>query len=190
MIKSAATVGGFTMISRVLGFVRDVLIAALLGTGPIAESFVIAFRIPNLFRRLFGEGAFNAAFVPLFAKQLESEGEDAARGFANEALAGLLFALLVFSALAELFMPALAYLQAPGFFDDTEKFDLTVLMSRIAFPYLIFMSITAMLGGVLNSMHRFSAAAAAPILLNIIMIGAMTWLTLAGWGNTPATGQD
>lgn len=177
------------MISRVLGFVRDVLIAALLGTGPIAESFVIAFRIPNLFRRLFGEGAFNAAFVPLFAKQLESEGEDAARGFANEALAGLLFVLLVFSALAELLMPALAYLQAPGFFDDTEKFDLTVLMSRIAFPYLIFMSITAMLGGVLNSMHRFSAAAAAPILLNIIMIAAMTWLTLAGWGNTPATGQ-
>jgi len=189
MIKSAATVGGFTMISRVLGFVRDVLIAALLGTGPIAESFVIAFRIPNLFRRLFGEGAFNAAFVPLFAKRLESDGTDAARGFANEALAALLFALLVFSALAELFMPALAYIQAPGFYDDTAKFDLTVLMSRIAFPYLTFMSLTAMLGGVLNSMHRFSAAAAAPILLNIIMIGVMIWLTLAGWGNTPATGK-
>ena len=189
MIKSVATVGGFTMISRVLGFVRDVLIAALLGTGPIAESFVIAFRIPNLFRRLFGEGAFNAAFVPLFAKRLESDGPNAARSFANEALAGLLFALLIFSALAELLMPVLAYIQAPGFFNDTEKFDLTVLMSRIAFPYLTFMSITAMLGGVLNSMHRFSAAAAAPILLNIIMIAVMIWLTLAGWGNTPATGR-
>lgn len=189
MIKSVATVGGFTMISRVLGFVRDVLIAALLGTGPIAEAFVIAFRIPNLFRRLFGEGAFNSAFVPLFAKRLESDGEDAARNFANEALAGLLFALLIFSALAELFMPALAYIQAPGFVDDTEKFDLTVLMSRIAFPYLIFMSITAMLGGVLNSMHRFSAAAAAPILLNIIMIALVGWLTIAGWGNSAATGR-
>ena len=189
MIKSVATVGGFTMISRVLGFVRDVLIAALLGTGPIAESFVIAFRIPNLFRRLFGEGAFNAAFVPLFAKQLESDGPDAARSFANEALAGLLFALLIFSALAELFMPVLAYIQAPGFADDTQKFELTVLMSRIAFPYLTFMSITAMLGGVLNSMHRFSAAAGAPIILNIIMIAVVGWLTYAGWGNTPASGR-
>lgn len=189
MIKSVATVGGFTMISRVLGFVRDVLIAALLGTGPVAEAFVIAFRIPNLFRRLFGEGAFNAAFVPLFAKRLQSDGTDAARSFANEAMAALLFALLVFSALAELFMPLLAYIQAPGFADDAEKFELTVLMSRIAFPYLMFMSLTAMLGGVLNSMHRFSAAAAAPILLNIVMIGVVGWLTLAGWGNSPESGR-
>jgi len=177
------------MISRVLGFVRDVLIAALLGTGPIAESFVVAFRIPNLFRRLFGEGAFNAAFVPLFAKRLESEGHDGARKFADEALAGLLFVLLAFSALAIFFMPALAYIQAPGFADDTAKFDLTVLMSRIAFPYLAFMSITAMLSGVLNSMHRFSAAAAAPIVLNVIMIIVVGGLTLAGWGNTPASGK-
>ncbi len=177
------------MISRVLGFVRDVLIAALLGTGSIAESFVIAFRIPNLFRRLFGEGAFNAAFVPLFAKKLESDGPEAARGFANEALAGLLFALLIFSGLAVLFMPVLAYIQAPGFADDSEKFELTVLMSRIAFPYLAFMSLTAMLGGVLNSMHRFSAAAAAPILLNVVMIIVVGWLTYAGWGNTPASGR-
>ncbi len=131
MIKSIATVGGFTMISRVLGFVRDVLIAALLGTGAIAEAFVIAFRIPNLFRRLFGEGAFNAAFVPLFAKRLEADGPDAARGFANEALAGLVFVLLIFSALAILFMPVLAYIQAPGFIDDSKKFELTVLMSQI-----------------------------------------------------------
>jgi len=189
MIKSVVTVGGFTMISRVLGFVRDVLIAALLGTGPIAESFVIAFRIPNLFRRLFGEGAFNAAFVPLFAKRLEADGPDVARSFANEALAGLLFVLLIFSGLAIAFMPVLAYIQAPGFADDTAKFDLTVLMSRIAFPYLAFMSLTAMLGGVLNSMHRFSAAAAAPIILNVIMIGVVGWLTYAGWGNTPETGR-
>jgi len=189
MIKSVATVGGFTMISRVLGFVRDVLIAALLGTGAIAEAFVIAFRIPNLFRRLFGEGAFNAAFVPLFAKRLEADGPDAARGFANEALAGLVFVLLIFSALAILFMPVLAYIQAPGFIDDSKKFELTVLMSRIAFPYLAFMSITAMLSGVLNSMHRFSAAAAAPIILNVVMIIVVGWLSFAGWGNTPETGR-
>lgn len=188
LIKKASTVGGFTMISRVLGFGRDVLIAALLGTGPIAESFVIAFRIPNLFRRLFGEGAFNAAFVPMFAKKLEGEGKEPARKFAEEALAGLLFALLVFSALAEIAMPLLAWIQAPGFADDKDKFDLTVLMSRIAFPYLTFMSLTAMLAGVLNSLHRFTAAAAAPIILNIVMITAVGLLTLAGWGNTAATG--
>lgn len=189
LIKKASTVGGFTMISRVLGFGRDVLIAALLGTGPVAESFVIAFRIPNLFRRLFGEGAFNSAFVPLFAKKLEGEGEGAARTFAQEALAGLLFALLVFSALAEIVMPGLVWLQAPGFADDREKFDLTIVMSRIAFPYLTFMSLTAMLAGVLNSLHRFTAAAAAPIILNIVLMTAVGLLTFAGWGNTPATGK-
>ncbi len=189
IIKSAATVGGFTMISRVLGFVRDVLIAALVGTGPIAEAFVIAFRIPNLFRRLFGEGAFNAAFVPLFAKQLEHEGKEPAVRFAEEALAGLVLALLIFSAIAVTFMPALAYLQAPGFADDTAKFDLTVLMSRIAFPYLAFMSVTAMLGGILNSLHRFTAAAAAPVLLNVIMIAVMSVLTFGGWKADAQTGQ-
>ena len=189
IIKSAATVGGFTMISRVLGFVRDVLIAAMVGTGPIAEAFVIAFRIPNLFRRLFGEGAFNAAFVPLFSKQLEHEGQGPAVKFAEEALAGLVLVLLIFSAIAITFMPWLAYIQAPGFADDTVKFDLTVLMSRIAFPYLAFMSVTAMLGGILNSLHRFTAAAAAPVLLNIIMIAVMSVLTFGGWKADAQTGK-
>ncbi len=189
IIKSAATVGGFTMISRVLGFLRDVLIAALVGTGPVAEAFVVAFRIPNLFRRLFGEGAFNAAFVPLFAKQLEHEGKEPAVLFAEEALAGLVLVLLIFSATAITFMPALAYLQAPGFADDAAKFDLTVLMSRIAFPYLAFMSVTAMLGGILNSLHRFTAAAAAPVLLNIVMIVVMSVLTFGGWKADAQTGK-
>lgn len=189
MIKSAFTVGGFTMLSRVFGFVRDVLIAALLGTGPVAEAFVIAFRIPNLFRRLFGEGAFNAAFVPLFAKKLEGGHDDAPRRFASEAFAGLGFVLLVFSAVAELAMPLLVYVQAPGFAATPSKFDLTIDMARIAFPYLAFMSLTAMLGGVLNSFGRFAAAAAAPVLLNIIMISALGYLALAGWGNTSATGR-
>ncbi len=189
LLKSAFTVGGLTMVSRVMGFVRDVLLASVVGTGPVADAFVVAFRFPNLFRRLFGEGAFNAAFVPLFAKRLEGEGPVAARRFGEEVLAALLFALLVFLAIAEIAMPVLMYAFAPGFADDREKFDLTVTMTRIAFPYLAFMSLVALLAGVLNSLHRFAAAAAAPILLNIVMITVLGLITFAGWGATPRTGQ-
>jgi putative peptidoglycan lipid II flippase len=189
LFKSAATVGGLTMISRVLGFVRDVLMAAVIGTGPVADAFVVAFRFPNLFRRLFGEGAFNSAFVPLFAKQLEGDGPEAARRFGEEVLAGLLFVLLVLLAIAELTMPVLMYAFAPGFAAEPGKFDLAVSLTRIAFPYLVFMSLVALLGGVLNSLHRFTAAAAAPIVLNIVMISVLGAIILAGWGNTPATGH-
>ena len=176
------------MISRVLGFVRDVLLASLLGTGMVAEAYVVAFRFPNLFRRLFGEGAFNAAFVPLFAKRLEGEGKISAENFAAEVFSGLLFVLLLFLAFAELAMPLLMYLFAPGFADDAAKFDLTVVLTRIAFPYLVFMSLVAMLSGVLNSMHRFTAAAAAPIVLNVILIGLLSGIHFAGWGNSARSG--
>lgn len=189
LFKSAATVGGLTMVSRILGFIRDVLMAAVIGTGPVADAFVVAFRFPNLFRRLFGEGAFNSAFVPLFAKRLEGDGAAVAKRFAEEALAGLLFVLLILLALAELAMPLLMYLFAPGFASDPAKFELTILLTRIAFPYLVFMSLVALLAGVLNSLHRFTAAAAAPIVLNIVMISVLGFVTVAGWGNTPATGQ-
>ena len=189
LFKSAATVGGLTMISRVLGFVRDVLMAAVIGTGPVADAFVVAFRFPNLFRRLFGEGAFNSAFVPLFAKRLEGDGEGAARNFAEEVLAGLLFVLLILLAIAEIAMPVLMYAFAPGFASEPGKFDLAVTLTRIAFPYLVFMSLVALLAGVLNSLHRFTAAAAAPIVLNIVMIGVLGFVILGGWGNTPATGK-
>jgi len=181
LYRAFATVGGLTMVSRVLGFMRDILIAAVLGSGAVADAFFVAFRFPNLFRRLFGEGAFNAAFVPLFAKRLEGEGEGAARRFAEEALAALAFVLVGFSALAMLAMPWLMVLLAPGFVADTEKYDLAVLLTQIAFPYLLCMSIVALLSGVLNSVHHFWAAAAAPILLNLVLItaiGAAGWLGL------------
>ncbi|MEM7427806.1 MAG: murein biosynthesis integral membrane protein MurJ [Pseudomonadota bacterium] len=181
LLRSATTVGGYTMMSRVLGFVRELLIAAFLGTGPVADAFFAAFRFPNLFRRLFAEGAFNAAFVPLFAKELEGGGREQAKTFANQVLAVLLVALLALTALAELFMPFLVeWIIAPGFAGDPQKFDLTVLLTRIMFPYLLCMSLVAMLSGVLNSFGKFAAAAFAPVILNIVIIGALTGAWLMG----------
>jgi len=173
LLKSSAVVSGMTLISRMLGFVRDMLLASLLGTGMVADAYVVAFRFPNLFRRLFGEGAFNAAFVPLFARRLEGAGADAARAFAGDVLSVLLVALLIFTAAAELTMPLLMYIIAPGFQEDPQKFDLAVLLTRIAFPYLGFMSLVALLSGVLNSTGRFAVAAAAPIILNIVLIAVL-----------------
>ncbi len=181
LLSGFATVGAWTMGSRVLGFARDVMIAALLGAGPAAEAFFVAFRLPNMFRRFFAEGAFNMAFVPLFAKRLEGEGAPAARAFAEEALAGLLWTLLALTALALLAMPTLMLGLAAGFADDPERFDLAVRYGRIQFPYLLCMSMTALFSGVLNAMGRFAAPAAAPIVLNVILIGAMTLAAARGW---------
>ena len=188
LYRSFATVGGLTMVSRVLGFGRDILIAAVLGTGAVADAYFVAFRFPNLFRRLFAEGAFNAAFVPLFSKRLEGDGRAAARRFAEDALSVLLAALLITTAVAELAMPWLMYAIAPGFADTAEKFDLAVLLTRIAFPYLLCMSLVALLSGVLNALGRFAVAAAAPILLNVVLISVMVGVALAGFGNTPEAG--
>lgn len=171
LFRAFATVGSWTMASRVLGFARDVTIAALLGAGPVADAFFVAFRLPNMFRRFFAEGAFNMAFVPLFAKRLEA-GEDA-KGFAEEAFSGLVFVLLILTALALILMPGLIFLLAAGFADDPTRFDLAVLYARIQFPYLLCMALTALFSGVLNALGRFAAPAAAPILLNVILIGAM-----------------
>src|ERR687896_370569 len=143
LYRAFATVGGLTLVSRVLGFARDILIAAALGTGAVADAFFVAFRFPNLFRRLLGEGAFNAAFVPLFAKRLEGDGPDSAWSFAEEAMAGLLSVLLVASALAMITMPWLMLLLAPGFAGDPAKYDLAVLLTRVTFPYLLCMSLVA-----------------------------------------------
>ncbi|MEM7223491.1 MAG: murein biosynthesis integral membrane protein MurJ [Pseudomonadota bacterium] len=173
LFRSLATVGGFTGISRVLGFVRDILIADVLGTGPIADAFFVAFRLPNMFRRIVGEGAFNAAFVPLFSRRLEQEGEAAAKLFAEQALAVLLSAVLALTAVAIAAMPLLMHVLAPGFPEEPGQFDLAVEMARVMFPYLLFMSLVALLSGVLNALHRFAAAAAAPILLNIFLIVAL-----------------
>ncbi|MBU2580412.1 MAG: murein biosynthesis integral membrane protein MurJ [Alphaproteobacteria bacterium] len=182
LYRAFATVGGLTMISRLLGFARDILIAAALGSGVVADAFFVAFRFPNLFRRLFGEGAFNAAFVPLFARRLEGEGEGEARRFAEEALSVLAATLIVFSLIMIVTMPWMMLILAPGFIADPAKYDLAVLLSQIAFPYLLCMSLVALLSGVMNSLNRFWAAAAAPILLNVILIAAISLAIWLGFG--------
>jgi putative peptidoglycan lipid II flippase len=184
LLRGFATVGGWTLASRVLGFVRDILIAAFLGAGPVAEAFFVAFRLPNMFRRFFAEGAFNMAFVPLFAKKLEGdgagEGRAEAKAFAEEAMAVLLTALIALTVIAQLAMPWFVLALASGF-DDNGKLDLAVAFSRVVFPYIVFISLAALFSGVLNSFGKFSAAAAAPVLLNVILIGAMALAAALGW---------
>ncbi|MEL6999192.1 MAG: murein biosynthesis integral membrane protein MurJ [Pseudomonadota bacterium] len=180
LLRSFATVGGWTMASRVLGFVRDILIAAYLGAGPVAEAFFVAFRLPNMFRRFFAEGAFNMAFVPMFSKRLEGEGPDAARAFGTEALSALFAALVAFTILAQIAMPWFVYALASGFQAD-ERFDMAVVFSRIVFPYILFISLAALFSGVLNAFGRFAAAAAAPVLLNVIFIGAIIAAAVMRW---------
>lgn len=188
LMKYAATVGSITMVSRILGFIRDVMTANVIGTGVVAQAFVVAFRFPNLFRSLFAEGAFNSAFVPLFAKRLEGEGTESARNFAEGVQAVLLTWLLVFTGLSVIFMPLVIYAIAWGFAGDQQKFDLSVSLTRIAFPYLLFMSLNALQSGVLNTLHRFTAAAAAPILLNVVMIASLIFVNFMGWGDSDLTG--
>jgi putative peptidoglycan lipid II flippase len=178
LFRSIATVGGWTMGSRILGFVRDILMAGTLGAGLIADAFLVAFKFPNFFRRLFAEGAFNAAFVPMFGQRLATKGKASARAFAAEAAAVLISALMLFTLAAVLLMPWLMYAIAPGFADQPEKLGLTVELTRITFPYLMFMAVIALLGGMLNTMQRFAATAAAPILLNIVLISALVLIAL------------
>ena len=170
LISGVLTVGFWTLLSRIFGFVRDILIAAWLGTGPVAEAFLVAFSLPNMFRRFFAEGAFNMAFVPLFSKKLEAG--DGAEAFARDAFAGLAAILVVVTVLATVFMPWLVLAMASGFAGD-ERFDIAVTLGRIVFVYILFISLAALLSGVLNASGRFIAAAAAPVLLNIILIAAL-----------------
>ncbi len=165
------------MASRVLGFARDMLIAAMLGAGPVADAFFVALKLPNLFRRLFGEGAFNAAFVPAFSGMLATEGPLAARRFAEQAFAVMTFWLGLLTIAGEVFMPQLMSVLAPGFAADPTKFALAVTLSRITFPYLILICLAALVSGVLNGLERFTAAAASYVLFNVISIACMLWLT-------------
>ncbi len=183
-MRSIATVGSLTMVSRLFGFARDILIASSLGAGLLADVFFVAFKFPNLFRRLFAEGAFNLAFVPIFAGLLEDKGEAAAKKFAEQSLAMLLWTLLAFVVIVEVSMPWAMSAFAPGFRGDPEKFALAIDLTRITFPYLLFISLVSLMAGVLNSMGRFAAAAATPILLNICLIGAV--LGLVQFTETPA----
>ncbi|MBT7747159.1 MAG: murein biosynthesis integral membrane protein MurJ [Alphaproteobacteria bacterium] len=173
LLKAISTIGGFTMISRVLGFVRDILIASFLGAGMVADVFFVAFKLPNFFRRLFAEGAFNAGFVPLFSRIHQTDGDRSAREFAEQALSVLLLTLFILVTVFQIFMPLVMTILAPGFQGDVAKFDLAVDLTRLTFPYLMFISLVSLMGGVLNSLGRFAAVAATPILLNICLISAL-----------------
>jgi putative peptidoglycan lipid II flippase len=173
LFKNSLVIGGFTLISRVLGLVRDLLMAAVLGAGPIADAFFAAFRLPNLFRRIFAEGAFNSAFVPLYAGKLENEGEAAADAFAREAMAALLTIVFALVLLFELSMPFVMSVIATGFLENPDLFAKAVLFGQITMPYIAFMSLAAMFGGILNARHKFAVAAAAPIVLNIVLIAVL-----------------
>jgi putative peptidoglycan lipid II flippase len=174
--RAVATVGGFTLLSRVVGFIRDIVLSAVLGSGAVADAFFVAFKLPNFFRRLFAEGAFSAAFVPLFSRELQGHGRDQALAFARQAHAGLLLVLVPFSVLLMLGMPGVLALLAPGMRDEP-TFAMAVEFGRITFPYLLFISLASLYGGVLNSIDRFAHVAATPILLNLALIGAVLGLT-------------
>ncbi len=176
-LRASLTVGSLTLVSRLLGFVRDILTAAFLGAGPIADAFIVALKLPNFFRRITAEGAFSVSFVPIFSRTLKEEGEVQALIFAGRALSIMLLILIGFSAVAMIFMPTIISLIAPGFIDDPQRFDLAINLTRITFGYLTLMSVVALLGGVLNAYDRFAPFAAAPILFNLCLIGALLCLT-------------
>jgi putative peptidoglycan lipid II flippase len=173
-LRAVATVSGLTLASRVFGFVRDVLAAAIMGAGPIADAFFVALRLPNFFRRMTAEGAFSVSFVPLFTRTLQQEGKETANEFANQAMAILLAALVPFCVLAIIFMPYVLHVLAPGFDDHGgERFDLAVTLTRITFFYLLFMSLSALVGGMLNALDKFAIFAVAPVLFNIMQIALL-----------------
>ena len=178
LMSGFLTVGGWTLASRGVGFARDVMMAAFLGTGPVAEAFLIAFSLPNMFRRFFAEGAFNMAFVPLFAKKLEAN--DDPHGFARDAFSALGAILVVFSMIGTLAMPWLVWAMASGFVGDA-RFDLAVEYGRISFVYILFISLVALLSGVLTTLGRFTEASFVPVLLNLIFIAAMFLADYFGW---------
>ena len=184
MRKSVFTIGSYSLISRITGFIRDMMIAAAMGAGVLTDIFFVAFKLPNFFRRLFGEGAFNAAFVPMFSAKLSSQGKEKAKLFAENIFAVMFFFLLALIAVFEIFMPLFMLVFAPGFASQPENFDLAVYLTRITFPYLFFICMVAMMSGVLNSLHKFAIAASAPIFLNISLISALIFF--ADKTETPA----
>ena len=178
LMRSIFTVGGWTLLSRGAGFARDMMMAAYLGAGPVADAFNVAFSLPNMFRRFFAEGAFNMAFVPMFSKKLEG-GEDAT-GFARDAFNGLAAILIVFSVIGTLAMPWLVWAMASGFANDA-RFDLAVLYGQIGFCYILFISLVALLSGVLNAHGHFTEAGFVPVLMNLMFIAAMLLAIWLGW---------
>ena len=169
LIKSTSTFGFFTLISRILGYLRDLLIAIYLGSGPIADAFFVAFRIPNTFRRLFSEGTFNAAFVPSYSSELVL-GKIRSQNFANKIFNLLFISLLIIVLIIEILMPSFVFIIAPGFSGDADKLNLTISLTRIMFPFLLFVSLSSFFSAILNSHNKFAVASAAPIILNIFLI--------------------
>ncbi len=169
LIKSTGTFSFFTLISRLTGYLRDILIAIFLGAGPIADAFFIAFRFPNTFRRLFSEGTFNAAFVPSYASELNKSKKNA-KLFANNIFNILFLSLLAIVFIIEIFMPLFVALIAPGFTEDSEKLEIAINLTRLTFPFLLFVSLSSFFSAILNSHNKFAAAAATPIILNIFLI--------------------
>ena len=169
LIKSTGTFSFFTIISRMLGYVRDILIAIFLGASLLADAFFVAFRIPNTFRRLFSEGTFNAAFVPSYTSELV-KGKTKSNKFANEIFNLLLVGLFLIVLVIQIFMPIFVGLIAPGFVEDDNKMSLAVNLTRITFPFLMFVSLSSFFSAILNSHNKFAAASAAPIILNILLI--------------------
>jgi putative peptidoglycan lipid II flippase len=187
MIRRFFTVGGFTLLSRITGFIRDVVMAAVLGAGPIADAFFVAFRLPNHFRAIFAEGAFAAAFVPAYARTLEADGKQAARSFADRLALAMVVLQVVLLIVALIYTPQVVRLLAPGL--DASRFELAVALTRITFPYLALISIESLIAGTLNANNRFASAAGAPVLLNLAMVGTLTYAALfpsaghaAAWG--------
>jgi len=186
LFKSIATFGGFTLISRITGFVRDMVLANLLGAGMMSDAFFVSFKLPNLFRSLFAEGAFTSAFVPIFSRKLVSDGKKKSLFFASQAISILVFFLLIFVLFFELFMPGVVSVLAPGFINDAGKTELAISLCRITFPFLLFVSIVSFQAGVLNSFEKFAAPAAAPIILNVVMIASA--VVFVPFTPTPAHG--
>ena len=180
LFRSIATIGSWTMGSRALGFVRDILIASMLGAGQVTDAFFVALQLPNIFRRLFAEGAFNSAFIPIFTGELNDHGRVKAREFSGQILGFMLVFLIIVSLLAEIFMPEVISIIAGGFSENPKTFNLAVDCARLTFPYLFFVSIAAMFSGILNTDERFIAAAAAPLLLNIFLLASLIGIDI-GW---------
>ena len=172
LLSSASVFSFYTLLSRVLGYLRDILIAVFLGTSIYADAFFVAFRLPNTFRRLFAEGTFNAAFIPSYAEE-KLKGKKKSKKFADDVFNLILLFLILLIVIVEIFTPFLVYLIAPGFYDNPEKFDLATEFTRITFPFLLFVSLSSLLAGILNTNNKFAVAAAAPIVLNIILILSM-----------------
>ena len=169
LLSSTYVFSFFTLLSRILGYLRDILIAIFLGASVFADAFFVAFRLPNTFRRLFAEGTFNAAFIPSYVSE-KIRDEEKGKKFADEVLSILILILFFIVLLVEIFTPYVVYLIAPGFFENSQKFSLAVELTRITFPFLIFVSLSSFFSGILNSNNKFAVAASAPIILNIILI--------------------